>query len=368
MQLCNRLKTLSQLRKILYPFSLLYAGFMDLRNWGFNKKLTRSFKFDFPVICVGNLSTGGTGKTPHIEFIVSLLKDKYKVGVVSRGYGRNTKGFFVVNENSEAKAVGDEPLQIKLNHPEAYVAVGEQRIVAIPSLLHELPETQVVLLDDAYQHRYVQAGLYILLSDYNAMFYDDMVLPAGNLRESKAGYKRAQIIVVTKCPPTISDAEKKAIVEKIKPLPNQKVVFSYLKYGTPYSFSDRSKKLSQLKDKSVLFFAGIANSDSVEKYLTENAGKHELIKLADHYKYNKYNLKDLGKRYTDWQGENKILLTTQKDAVKLNNEQLKEITVNWDLYVLPIEIGMSDGDKQQFDNGIETYIQKDLSTKTEDNT
>ncbi len=334
---------------------------MCVRNWGFDKKLTRSFTFNFPVIGVGNLSTGGTGKTPHIEFIISLLKHKYKIGVVSRGYGRSTKGFFMVNENSEAKAVGDEPLQIKLNHPETFVAVGEQRIVAIPSLLHEAPETQVVLLDDAYQHRYVQAGLYILLSDYSAMFYDDNVLPAGNLREAKAGYKRAQIIVVTKCPPDITAAEKETIIKKINPLPHQHIVFSYLQYGKPYHFNDSSKTLNKVEDKNVLFFAGIANTVSVEKYLARETKKYKAIKLADHYKYNKHNLKDLDKRLSNWEAENKVMLTTQKDAVKLNSEQLKEITKNWDLYVLPIEIGMSDSDKQVFETSIETYIQKELS-------
>jgi tetraacyldisaccharide 4'-kinase len=339
---------------------------MRLRNWGFDKKLTRSFKFDFPVICVGNLSTGGTGKTPHIEFIISLLKDTYKVGVVSRGYGRNTKGFFVVNGDSEAKAVGDEPLQIKLNHPYANVAVGEQRIVAIPSLLQGAPETQVVLLDDAYQHRYVEAGLYVLLTDYNAMFYNDMVLPAGNLREGKRGYRRAEIIVVTKCPKNISVQEKETITKKIKPLPNQVVVFSYLQYGKPYKFGERKETLNHLKDKNVLFFAGIANTTAVESYLKENTASYEVMKLTDHYKYNKYNLKDLDKRFNEWSSDDKVILTTQKDAVKLNSEALKEIVEPWNLYVLPMEIGMNEEDKLKFVQHIETYIVKELSNTNEE--
>lgn len=338
---------------------------MGLRNWFFNKELTRSFKFDYPVICVGNLSTGGTGKTPHIEFIISLLKSSYKVGVVSRGYGRITKGFFMVDENSVAREVGDEPLQIKRNHPYANVAVGEQRIIAIPSLLNEAPETQVVLLDDAYQHRYVRAGHNVLLTDYNHMFYDDMVLPAGNLREFKKGYHRAHSIIVTKCPTSVSDIEKNTIIRKINPLPHQKVYFSHIQYGQPYSFTNREEVLNPLKDKSVMFFAGIANAASVQQYLEENAARYEIVKLADHYKYNKYNLPDIAEQFNQWQADNKVLLTTQKDAVKLLQEPLKEIISPLNLYVLPIEIGMSEEDRQQFKGEIETYIQKELSNTTE---
>lgn len=362
------MKTLALLRKSLYPFSLFYKGFTTIRNWAFDKKITRSFKFDFPVICVGNLSTGGTGKTPHIEYLIALLKHKYTIGVVSRGYGRNTKGFFMVSEHSEAKAVGDEPLQIKLNHLEAKVAVGEQRIVAIPSLLHEEPETQIILLDDAYQHRYVQAGLNILLSDFNNMFYSDLVLPAGNLREAKEGYKRANIIVVTKCPPDITLEKRAEIINKINPLPLQKVVFSHIKYGQPYKLGNREETLQNLKDKSVMLFAGIANTLSIEKYLQENALNFEVIKLADHFKYNKYNLSDIEKRYNGWNKEHKILLTTQKDAVKLNQEKLKAIVLGWELYILPIEIEMNNADEKQFGEAIETYIKKELSTTIENTT
>lgn len=360
------MKTIALLRKSLYPFSLLYKGFTSIRNWAFDKNITRSFKFDIPVICVGNLSTGGTGKTPHIEFLLSILKHKYKVGVVSRGYGRNTKGFYIVNIDSEAKAVGDEPLQIKLNHPEANVAVGEQRIIAIPSLLHETPETEVILLDDAYQHRYVQAGLNVLLTDYNNMFYDDLVLPAGNLREAKAGYKRADIIVVTKCPQTIAAEEKNEIVKQVNQLAHQKVVFSFIKYGLPYKLGNRSATLESLKEKHVIFFAGIANTHSIEKYLQENATSFEIIKLADHFKYSKYSLSDIEKRYQSVNKENKILLTTQKDAVKLNQADLKIIVSNWELYILPIEIEMNEADKQLFENVVETYIKKELSTNIEE--
>lgn len=359
------LETANTLRKLTLPFSWLYGGFMSLRNWFFDKKLTRSFKFDFPVICVGNLSTGGTGKTPHIEFITKLLQDKYTVGVVSRGYGRKTMGFFMVNEDSQATQVGDEPLQIKQNYPQTNVAVGEQRIIAIPSLINEAPETQVVLLDDAYQHRYVQAGMYILLSDYSKMFYDDDVLPAGNLREFKSGYKRADIIIVTKCPLNLGSQEKEEIKKKINPLAHQQVFFSYLQYGHPYALVNKQTLLEGLKQKDVLFFAGIANAKPISQYLTENANSFELMKLPDHANYSKMAIDSIGKNFEALASQNKIMLTTQKDAVKLTQSELKETIAKWPLYVLPLEIGMQMDDKQHFVSHIETYIQKELSITTD---
>jgi tetraacyldisaccharide 4'-kinase len=338
----------------------LYGGITALRNWFFTKGLTKSFKFDFPVISVGNLSTGGTGKTPHIEFIITLLKQKYTVGVVSRGYGRKTKGFFVVDENSTATNVGDEPLQIKLNHPQANVAVGEQRILAIPSLLHEAPQTQVVLLDDAYQHRYVTPGLNIMLTDYSRMFYTDFVLPAGNLREFRAGYKRADVIVVTKCPTGLDADEKLRIKQKINPTPHQQVLFTGLQYGLPYRFGNVDDTIT-LENKNVLFFAGIANTLPLQTYLTQSAKGYEILSLADHYKYTLANLHPIAQRYTQWNAPEKVLLTTQKDAVKLMQPELKEMVKDWQLYILPIEISMDSEEKQQFATTIETYIQKQLS-------
>lgn len=355
------MQTHNTIRLLLLPFSWIYGGILALRNWFFDNGLNKSFRFDYPVISVGNLSTGGTGKTPHIEFLAKLLKDKYAVGVVSRGYGRKTKGFFIVNETSTATEVGDEPLQIKLNHPQIQVAVGEQRILAIPSLLNEAPETQVVLLDDAYQHRYVKPGLNILLSDYSRMFYDDFVLPAGNLREFRKGYRRADVIVVTKCPANISNEQKQQIISRIKPRKHQQVFFTWLNYGTPYKMGSPTEILKEMGHKNVLFFGGIANTKPVEQYLAANTASHEVKPLADHYNYTLEALKEIETAFTAWGKSNKVLLTTQKDAVKLMQGSLKDVATKLPLYVLPIEIGMSDNEKQQFASAVETYIQKELS-------
>ncbi|HYG15195.1 MAG TPA: tetraacyldisaccharide 4'-kinase, partial [Bacteroidia bacterium] len=308
--------------------------------------------------------TGGTGKTPHIEFIIRLLKDKYRVGVVSRGYGRRTKGFIVVETGSEARNVGDEPLQIKQNHPETNVAVGEQRIIAIPSLLHEAPDTQVILLDDAFQHRYVRPGMNILLTDYNHLFYRDRVLPAGNLREFKGGYRRADVIIVTKSPRGLSAGEKEKIVSEIKPREGQEVFFSFLDYGQPYRLTNRTEKVPA--GSRVFFFAGIANASPVKSYLDENSVGYEIVKLADHYNYTAFKLDELKKRFDEWEGSNKILLTTQKGAVKLAQGGLRDKIKDWPLYVLPVEIGMNEGDRQRFSALLQTYIQNELSNTTDD--
>ncbi len=355
------MQTLHTFRLLLLPLSWIYGGILALRNWFFNNGLNKSFRFDFPVISVGNLSTGGTGKTPHIEFLAKLLKDKYAVGVVSRGYGRKTKGFLLVDENSTAANVGDEPLQIKLNHPQIQVAVGEQRILAIPSLLNEVPETQVVLLDDAYQHRYVTPGLNILLSDYSRMFYDDFVLPAGNLREFRSGYRRADVVLVTKCPPTISNQQKQQIISRIKPKKHQQVFFTWLNYGKPYKLGNPYETLASMEQTNVLFFGGIANTKPVEQYLANTTAGYEVEQLTDHFNYTAEALKEMETTFTGWAKPNKILLTTQKDAVKLMQSNLKDIAVGLPLYVLPIEIGMSDSEIQQFALVVETYIQKELS-------
>lgn len=352
---------------MVLPLSWLYGSFTAMRNYFFDKGLTRSFKFDFPVITVGNLSTGGTGKTPHIEFIIRLLKGTYTTGVVSRGYGRRTKGFLMVDENSEALKVGDEPLQIKQNHPETNVAVGEERILAIPSLLHEAPDTQVILLDDAYQHRYVKAGVNILLSDYNKPFYTDFVLPAGNLREFRYGYKRADVIVVTKCTADLSSNQKQEIIKQISPTKTQKVLFSHFKYGTPYSFTSPQNKFQQGETTQVLFFAGIANAQPLEQYLKENFEANTILKLPDHVPYNTYRLGEIKKQFEAMPGQNKILLTTQKDAVKLALPALQQEITNWPLYVLPVEVDMEENEKQEFKTLIETYIAKELSYNKEEN-
>jgi len=350
------------------PLSWLYGCGAAIRNLAFSKGFKRSFKFDFPVIGIGNLCTGGTGKTPHTEFIISLLKDIYKIGVVSRGYGRITKGYFQVTELSTPQEVGDEPLQIKLNNPGVNVAVGERRILAIPHLLGDFPDTDVVLLDDIYRDRYVRPGLNILLTTCGNMFYDDYALPAGNLREFRAGYKRADIIIVTKSPVDIDAAEREKITRRIKPLPHQRVYFSWLNYGNPRGLIKGDELLPEdLKNTHVFFFAGIANIKPVEEYLAKNTASYKIVSFSDHYVYSPEDMEDIAERFSAWLGTgNKILLTTHKDAVKLHSAKINEVVKHLPLYVLPLTIGMSEGDREQFSTSLRTYIEKEKSLMMEE--
>src|SRR5688500_8334915 len=199
---------LRSFRILLLPFALLYWLIIAFRNWLYDKKISRSSSFGLPLICVGNLSTGGTGKSPMVEYLVEMLKDRFKVATLSRGYKRKTRGYALANENSTALEIGDEPMQFHLKFPGVPVAVGEERIVAIPQLLHDCPETEVIILDDAFQHRAIRAGLNILLTDYHNLFTRDFYLPTGDLRDQKKSYRRADIIIVTKCRKDIMVSEK----------------------------------------------------------------------------------------------------------------------------------------------------------------
>ena len=207
---------------------------MAIRNFLYDKKILKSKSFDVPIVAIGNLSVGGTGKTPHIEYFIRLFQKKKKIAVVSRGYGRKTRGFFYVEKNSLAANVGDEPLQIKRHFPEITVAVCEKRTVAIRNLMEATEKPQLILLDDAFQHRAVRANCYVLLTTYQQRFTNDFVLPYGRLRESRKGYRRADVIIVTKCPLSISKKEKQVIVAEIAPFSHQKVFFSFLKYGDDF--------------------------------------------------------------------------------------------------------------------------------------
>ncbi|HNP53398.1 MAG TPA: tetraacyldisaccharide 4'-kinase, partial [Ferruginibacter sp.] len=199
-------------RYLLWPFAVLYGWIIAFRNWLFDRQLIRSSTFNFPLICVGNLALGGTGKTPMTAYIVSFLQHQYRVATLSRGYKRKTKGFAIADEHTSALEIGDEPMLFHQRFPELTVAVGEERIVAIPQLLHARPETEVIILDDAFQHRYVRAGLNILLTEYRNLYTRDLMFPAGDLRDVRASSRRAQILVVTKCPPDLSEADKNAII------------------------------------------------------------------------------------------------------------------------------------------------------------
>src|SRR5688572_28473202 len=261
---------LRPIRMLLFPFSVIYGVIIVLRNWLYNRDVFSSTSFNLPLICVGNLSVGGTGKSPMVEFIVKNLKNKHRIAVLSRGYKRKTKGYALANEASTALEIGDEPMQFHVKFPDVAIAVGEERIVAIPQLLHDRPSTQAVILDDAFQHRAIKAGLNILLTDYNNLYTRDWFLPTGDLRDEPRSARRASVIVVTKCPPDLSLEEKASVIKEIKPQKDQRIFFATLQYDQPYHIINKNKRTVSQTDE-VLLVTGIANPRSLKQYLDEHA-------------------------------------------------------------------------------------------------
>lgn len=346
---------LRPIRILLFPFSLVYGAVIWLRNRLFDKNVLKSSSFNLPVICVGNLSAGGTGKSPMVEFLLRILQSHMKVAVLSRGYKRKTRGYALAGAGTTALEIGDEPMQFHLKFPAVTIAVGEERVVAIPQLLHDKPDTQVIILDDAFQHRTVRAGLNIVLTDYNNLFTRDWFLPTGDLRDEKNSYKRADILVVTKCRADLSLSEKTTILEEIRPLSHQHVFFSSIRYGKPYHILHRHE-LPLAGSMEILLVSGIANPVPLKKYLQEVSKTYYEILYSDHHIFSIDDLKDMVKRFENIQAANKIMLTTEKDAVRLVKfeQQLKELPV----YVIPIEVQFLFNEEQAFSDIITKFIKE----------
>ncbi len=318
---------INQRNKYLIPFSWLYKFgvwvYHRLYDWGIKK----SYKPSIPTICVGNLSVGGTGKSPMVEYLVSLLAAHYKVAIISRGYRRKTKGLIIANAHTTANDIGDEPMQFRTKYPKATVAVSEERVVAIEHLCELKLPPDVILLDDAFQHRSVTAGLNILLTEYQNIFSRDEYLPAGSLRDLKSNYKRAHIIVVTKADKDLSEFEKQNTLKKIKPLPHQKVFFTTIHYGEIYNiFSQAIRKLDDVDE--IVLVTGIANPRPMLSYLKKNHAVVQHLKYPDHHDFSKKDIGDILGTYCMSDIENKIILTTEKDAMRLRNwQQIAELPV-----------------------------------------
>ena len=321
-------------RYILFPFSIIYGSVIQLRNQLFDKKILRSATFDFPLITVGNLATGGTGKTPMVEYLVRMLNKKYQVATLSRGYKRKTKGFFIADENTEVFDIGDEPMQIHQKFPDVTVAVAEERVLGIPAVLNDGPQTQVIILDDAFQHRQVNAGLNVLLSDYNHLYTKDFLLPAGNLRDTKSSSKRADIIIVTKCKADLNDNEREKTIDELNPLPHQKVFFTKIIYKNPYHLFSK-KEIVLEKNLEVLLVCGIANPKKITEVLSECVSSFQIQQYKDHYNFDKDDMNQILKLFSEIKNREKIILTTEKDAVRLLKFR-NEIS-NMPVYVLPME-------------------------------
>jgi tetraacyldisaccharide 4'-kinase len=351
---------LKSFRILLLPFALLYWLGIGIRNWLFDRKILKSSSFGLPLICVGNLSVGGTGKSPMVEYLVGLLKDRFKVATLSRGYKRKTRGYALANENTTALEIGDEPMQFHIKFPEIPVAVGEERLEAIPRLLDDRPGLEAIILDDAFQHRSIHAGLNILLTECNNLFTRDFYLPTGDLRDLQSSYKRAQIIVVTKCDPGLTRMGRKKIVKEIHPGGEQRVFFTAIQYGQACHI--QTKQSYKLNDKTeVLLVTGIANPKPLKAMLEENSKTYYLQQYPDHHIFTIDDLKEIRKRFEQIESPDKIILTTEKDAVRLVkfDKALSELP----LYVIPIRHDFLFGEEEKFNELVINFIRNFRQTE-----
>jgi len=335
-------------RKILTPFSALYGEIVTARNVFYNKGILRSTAFDIPIINVGNLSVGGTGKTPQVEYLVRLLRIDYKIAILSRGYKRKSKGFLLADKTTTALDIGDEPMQYHNKFKDVIVAVDADRVNGIQQLKKLPDKPDVILLDDAYQHRKVEAGLNILLTSYNNLYVDDKMLPTGNLREKVKGADRAQMIVVTKCPDQLSEQEQFEIAKKLKIETHQTVFFSKINYGEEIISNEVILPVNDLKGFEIILVTGIANTKPLTKFLDTIKIKYDHKKYTDHYNFSQKDVDEINLGFSKIKTDKKLILTTEKDYIRsfmgMNN-----------FYYLPIETVFIDH-QEDFNKLIQKYV------------
>jgi tetraacyldisaccharide 4'-kinase len=339
---------------LLIPFSLIYGAVTAVRNFLYDKGIFHTCEFDIPVISVGNLTVGGTGKTPCTEFIINRLKDRQKIAVLSRGYRRATSGFVLADSRATAKTIGDEPFQIFKKYPEIIVSVDENRRRGINNLLKINPKPDVILLDDAFQHRRVKPRLQILLTGFTEPFTGDSILPGGNLREYRSGAKRADIVTVTKCPQNIQPTELQILAKKIKLRQYQSLFFATQIYReTIPVFPEKAIKNFNLEylcaeKPDILLVAGIANPKTFIEHVKTLTGNVETMIFADHHAFTGADIAVMEKKFNAIANKNKIILTTEKDAARLPEfypEELKAVT-----FALPVEMQIINNQESEFIN------------------
>lgn len=344
---------LRSFRIFLLPISLVYWLVIGCRNWLFDKQFLRTASFGLPLITVGNLAVGGTGKSPLIEYLAGLLHKKFKVAALSRGYRRRTRGYALVSSHATALEVGDEPLALYRKFPDVPVAVGEERLLAIPELLHDHPETQVILLDDAFQHRSIQAGCSLLLTEYSNLFTRDFYLPTGDLRDLKSRYRAANALIVTKCPIDLSEEKQRSIMAELAPVNGQPVFFTTLAYGSPYHLTQK-QFYSFTGKEEILLVTGISNPRPLKQYIEERSATYHQLTYRDHHIFSIEDFNEIRREFEKLPTENRILITTEKDAVRLEKFSAEIDGLPW--YVLPVEHRFLFGDKERFDRLVIDFI------------
>lgn len=338
-------RSMNLLRKILFPFAVLYGFITSFRNFLYDKGILKSYSFDLPIIAVGNLSVGGTGKTPQIEYLIRLLSDKYTVATLSRGYKRKSKGFVLADKDATAEILGDEPYQFYQKFPNIYVAVDADRKNGIFNLIYEKVAVDIILLDDAYQHRKVKAGFYILLTAYNDLYADDFILPTGNLREGRNGAKRADVVIVTKCPPGLSLTEQDSIKNKLKLTQNQELYFTYIDYDSAIFSEEKQLQVSDVRNVEKLLLAGIAKPEPFFNHLKKE--NDEVLVFPDHHHFSEKDISEIKSK-----AQNRMVITTEKDYVRLKGKLPKG-----QLFYLPIKSSFV-SNSESFDKAILAYLEE----------
>jgi len=351
----------------LYPISAIYGLIVSIRKFMYDYKIFKSNEFEIPVISIGNITVGGTGKTPHTEYLVELLRKQFIVTTISRGYKRKTKGYKEVEVSSLATAVGDEPLQIKTKFNDVQVIVDEKRVHAIEKIQRqaaaELPD--VILLDDAFQHRSVNPGINILLIDFNRPIDKDKLMPVGRLRETKRQMRRANVIIYTKFPQEISPITRRIIIKDVFLRPYQNLFFTTMVYQ-PLApvFPDLVKSTPKLaSDKvSVLLVTGIANPEHLRKYLSNFSEDITDLKYPDHHNFNASNIQQIEQKFNSINSVNKIIITTEKDSMRLKDMDLST-SMKENLFYIPLKIKFLDSEGKNFDEKIVTYVRENKSNR-----
>jgi tetraacyldisaccharide 4'-kinase len=343
------------LRLLLFPFSLIYGLIVVIRNWCYDADIFKSYSAQLPVISVGNLEVGGAGKSPMTEYLIRLFKSEYKLATLSRGYGRETRGYLTATTTTNATQIGDEPAQFARKFPEITVAVCEDRVTGIKDLQ---TDHNVIILDDAYQHRAVKPGFSILLFDYNKIGDLRLLLPAGNYREPFSGRKRADVIIISKCPGQLSDAEQQNLIKRIKPYPHQQVFFTSIAYQPLKTLGGATSDILIDTDTTVFLLTGIANAVPLVWYIQKSTQHIIHHNYPDHHRFSLKNIAKLAAEFSACTSKNKVIITTEKDAQRLVEHDLLPAVSQLPFLVLPIGIQFLNNGEQSFNNSVINYVRQ----------
>ncbi len=349
---------------LLYPLSILYWLITGIRNFLYEAGILKSTSFPVPVICVGNITVGGTGKTPHTEYLLELLGENFRVAILSRGYKRKTSDFRIASASSTVAEIGDEPLQIFSKYPGNLVAVDRSRVKGIWRIMAYHPETQVIIMDDGYQHRSVTPGLSILLTDFERPYMKDHMLPYGNLREDKSDMRRADIILITKCPSELNAIQRRIIVKEIGKAPYQNLYFTSLTYGLPMPvFGTQNKNIENpaiaaYPDAGILLVTGIANPKPLRDYLGSFFTEIRELPFPDHHAFREKDLNAIVAAFGELRSSPRFIITTEKDAVRLRELTGLDEAVRSAMFFIPLGINFLNDDKEEFDNLVLNYVRK----------